>query len=175
MQQLNTKQTKSFSNYLYLFTALLILSFSSLALVEKVNRNSYGFLLTTLLLLVNLYFFIKVRWSKEFIKGEKIYSLFTTTIAIWFFLHCLLFIHPVVGESIGEGIFTLLNFFGFDMKGYLNSNAFSFFAANLFFLVVSIIEIRDSKSYRPIYLIGVILAAYIIMNYFIFYSTLIIN
>ena len=171
MQQLKTKQKNFFSNYIYLYTILLILTLLSINLVDNIERNSLGLIITTLLLSVNLFFFIKVRRSKDSFNGEKIYSLFTTTMALWFFLHCLLFIKPIYGESIS----TILTIIGFDVKGILNYKTVSFFTANLFCLIVSITEIKNSKTYKPIYLFGVILTFVFLCYYVINHTVLIIK
>jgi len=163
MKQSETEQ-KKFSSYRYII--LLILTLLSFQLADNIERNSVGLIIITLLLSVNLYFFIKVRRSNEYLNGEKIYTLFATALSSWFFLHCLLCVNPTFGESISN----VLNLIGFDLKGSLNYKAFSFFMANLFYLGVSIIEIRDSKSDKPIYLTGIVLTSYIILNYLLFHS-----
>jgi len=159
MKQLEIKQ-KKFSNYLY--EILLISTFLSFYLVDNIERNSIGLRIITLLLLINLYFFIKIRSGKETFNREKKYSLLATAVSIWFFLHCFLYINSTFVESISY-ILTLIG-----LRVNLNYEVFSFFIANLFYLVVAIIEIKKCKSDdRPIYITGIILTSYILLNYIV--------
>ena len=175
MRQTETKQKKIFSNNLYLYTALLVLTFLPLSLVDNIEKNSLGLKITTLLLLVNFFFFVNVRIQKEFFTGKRIFTLLATSISIWFFLHCFLCVNPIVGEIVGENIARVLNLFGFDLNGNIDYAPFSFFVANLFSLVVSLSEIKMSNTDKPVYIILIIYTTFITFLYLILFNSLIIR
>ena len=158
------------NNSMFLYISLLILPLLCFNMVDNIEKNSLGLRLITPLFIANLFFFIKVRRSKKLLGGEKLYTLLATTISIWFFLHCFLYVNPFLGEDV----ITILNKIGFDLNGSLNYKAFSFFIANLFYLVIAIIEIKNYEK-DIMYMPGVIITSIFIFMYMIFNDVFIIK
>ena len=175
MEKIKTKQKQKDS---YIYTILFVLTISSFSLADNVeNSSSIGLRLTTLLFFINLLFFRRTRKSLEQVYNQKIKSLISTSFSIWFFLHCFLYVHP----DIGENIIILIEKIGFNIQSYrLNYKTYSFFLANIFCLVVSIIEIKDcgksDEATKAAYIVGIVFTSYIIINYlFIHIELLTIN
>ena len=119
----------------------LILAFIPALLLNRDNggNDKSYFWITVIILLVNVFLFIRVRFKTVKLYKSFIFSSAALAMSIWMFLHCL-FIKYIASQ---EFVIWLTR----QNKGMavFNSNAFSFFVAAIVLLLIAGIEIYRIK------------------------------
>ena len=142
------------------YIAGLILSFiPALLLVSEKSKNVFG--IAVIILLINVFLFIKVRYRTVKLYKNYIFSSAALAMSIWVFLHCLFSQYTASQEFV-----IWLTRRNKEMAVF-NSGAFSFFIASFVLLVISGIEVLQIKknTMKTVNYIFIIVCSIIIIAY----------
>ena len=129
-------EQKNKFNYEYLIG--LIASFIPLFLITE-DSDKGIFVFSAIILILNLFLFIKIRCKSIQALMNLIFSSLTLATSIWLFLHCLFVKYAASQEFI---VWLTLH-----SKGMVvfNSGAFAFFMAALALFIVTLFEVFQSQ------------------------------
>lgn len=169
------KNEKELSKTELSYTILLAASAAPMLFIDKMADKLLAiFMLTTVLLAINIYAYFRCRTDQKLKDNSKIrmITLLSLGVSFWMFLHALLMFSP----SLNYKCFLLINRLSGDISDQTvySSGAVSFFIASIALLIMALTEIivryKKIRSYlRSVYIIICSLCLYIIINYLILF------
>jgi hypothetical protein len=158
------------NNFNYEYVVGLILSFIPVILLNRDNDSSV-FGITAIILLINLFLFIKVRCRAIKFFKDLTFSSFAFAMSVWVFLHCMFIKYTASQEFI-----VWLTQYNKGMSVF-NSNAFSFFTAASVLLVIAVIEVFQKKKQliKTVNYIFIVASSMIIITYILIFPDILIS